>query len=199
MKFSGKEITLKDAPYMAQVVANKLTGRNFCGGSIIAINFILTAGHCVEGTNETDLMVRVGTKHREASGNLYRVLKTIPYPKFNSTINLSYDIALLKLGFNIQLVPGVKEIIPLASTNEWIPDNSMALVSGWGLTKNAGESNARIRGVEVPIVSQAECKKAWQYLIDEMICAGVPDGGKSSCNGEIRFKIKVQDDVFFSF
>lgn len=60
-----------------------------------------------------------------------------------------------------------------------------AAVSRWGTTKSGGESPDRLQAVDVPIVSEEECQRAYAGEITAgMICAGSPEGGKDSCQGD---------------
>ena len=59
------------------------------------------------------------------------------------------------------------------------------IVSGWGTTSEGGNTPTVLMKVSVPIVSDAECRDAYgeSEIEDSMICAGLPEGGKDSCQG----------------
>ncbi|WP_414731049.1 trypsin-like serine protease, partial [Vibrio vulnificus] len=38
--------------------------------------------------------------------------------------------------------------------------------------------------VDVPVVSNDECRRAYRSLTNRMFCAGVPQGGKDACQGD---------------
>ena len=59
-------------------------------------------------------------------------------------------------------------------------------VSGWGsLTFQAPNLPPSLHYVSVPIVSQADCNKAYSNgITNNMICAGLEEGGKDSCQGD---------------
>ena len=59
-------------------------------------------------------------------------------------------------------------------------------VSGWGsLTFQAPNLPPSLHYVSVPIVSQADCNKAYSNdITSNMICAGLEEGGKDSCQGD---------------
>lgn len=43
----------------------------------------------------------------------------------------------------------------------------------------------QLYGVEIPIVDRNECNQDYDGLIEpDMICAGIPEGGKDSCQGD---------------
>lgn len=59
------------------------------------------------------------------------------------------------------------------------------IVTGWGLLEQSGNSiSMLLREVSVPILSNEECKKTAlgpELIMDTMMCAGIPEGGKDSC------------------
>ncbi|XP_054709106.1 trypsin-1-like [Uloborus diversus] len=61
----------------------------------------------------------------------------------------------------------------------------MATVTGWGTTSQGGSLSETLRAVDVPIMTDDECRKAYEDMIeDSMICAGYEEGGKDSCQGD---------------
>ena len=55
-----------------------------------------------------------------------------------------------------------------------------------------GEINPYLYEVEVPIVDQEQCKSYYapDLITDDMMCAGLPEGGKDSCQVRIEIIIK---------
>lgn len=60
---------------------------------------------------------------------------------------------------------------------------SLTKVTGWGLTKENGSMSDKLIAVEVPIVSQEDCRSVYgqSAITSRMICAGLPEGGKDAC------------------
>uniref|UniRef100_A0A4X2M648 trypsin n=1 Tax=Vombatus ursinus TaxID=29139 RepID=A0A4X2M648_VOMUR len=63
------------------------------------------------------------------------------------------------------------------------------LVSGWGNTVTCPMSHTDypdlLQCLNVPILSDAQCKSSYPGLITEnMVCAGFLEGGKDSCQGD---------------
>ena len=73
------------------------------------------------------------------------------------------------------------------TTSEPVLDQN-AVVSGWGtLASGSGALPRQLQVVSVPIVSREECNKAYEAyggITVNMICAGVPSGGKDACQGD---------------
>jgi trypsin len=188
---------LNEAPYQASIFKS---GQHRCGASIIRRDFVVTAAHCVQSRVASDFQVRVGTVYKGTGGEIFEVSKIIFHPSNNRRTNLM-DIALIKLKGNITLESGEKEIIKMVNQDEVIGDETLALVSGWGSTRNANESNIMLRGVIVPIISFEKCKKSYYDISDEVICAGyLGIGGKDSCQGKndlINILIVTSMNFFF--
>jgi trypsin len=81
--------------------------------------------------------------------------------------------------------PGVGSI--LLTSTEPLADTP-ATVSGWG-TLNSGDETlpSQLQAVNVSIIDRTACNDAYiDYggITVNMICAGVPGGGKDSCQGD---------------
>merc|ERR1712209_377167 len=59
-------------------------------------------------------------------------------------------------------------------------------VSGWGTTSEGGNLAHNLMKVEVPVVSDEDCRGSYGQsdITDSMICAGFEAGGKDSCQGD---------------
>jgi len=66
---------------------------------------------------------------------------------------------------------------PSNGTNCWI--------TGWGRLSFNGITPDYLQQVQVPVVSRARCDKAYPGGIgDDMICAGLDQGGIDTCQGD---------------
>lgn len=61
----------------------------------------------------------------------------------------------------------------------------MATVAGWGTLKEEGKSTCILQKVDVPVISNDECRKtnySAKMISDNMMCAGYPlEGKKDAC------------------
>lgn len=61
------------------------------------------------------------------------------------------------------------------------------VVTGWGNTKEDGESSDVLMKVVVPIISDNQCRESYRAIgytgpiTNNMICAGYSSGGKDAC------------------
>jgi len=81
--------------------------------------------------------------------------------------------------------PGVQ---PISLTSTEPPAGALAVVSGWGtLTSGTISLSSQLQAVEVYITPREECDSAYAPyggITVNMICAGVPGGGKDFCQGD---------------
>jgi trypsin len=87
--------------------------------------------------------------------------------------------------------------IPLTITEP--AAGSIAECSGWG-TLSSGSSSlpSQLQAVEVIIISREECNRAFAAyggITENMICAGVPGGGKDACNGDSGGPLTVAGEL----
>ena len=65
------------------------------------------------------------------------------------------------------------------------PKFSSRVFLGFGTLSSGGSLANQLMQVEVPIVSQSSCKRAYGSSIhNSMVCAGLREGGKDSCQGD---------------
>lgn len=74
----------------------------------------------------------------------------------------------------------------LPKTNTEYAVDETATVSGWGvMVEGEGSISNVLNSVEVPIVSYADCKRAYGARVNQdHVCAGLKAGGKDSCQGD---------------
>merc|ERR1711957_703181 len=155
-----------------------------CGGSLVAPNMVVTAGHCCDGQSASRLGVRVGNHHLyedDADQMDIAVSKVMLHEDYDSwTIN--NDICLLELEGEADFSSSVIAAIALPKDMEEYEAGTMCTVSGWGTTSEGGSLGSTLMKVTVPIVSDADCRAAYGQadVADSMMCAGLEEGGKDS-------------------
>src|SRR4051794_29316840 len=84
-------------PWMASV-QTRSDGSHFCGGSLVAPRWVLTAAHCVDGEQAQDLQVVLGrTKLSSAGGETFQVAGIIQHEAYRTDPAGGHDVALLHL------------------------------------------------------------------------------------------------------
>nr|CAD7576198.1 unnamed protein product [Timema californicum] len=73
---------------------------------------------------------------------------------------------------------------------------SKAVAAGWGTLQEDGKPSCLLQDVEVPVLSNEECRNSSRYLpsmiSDNMLCAGFLTGKKDSCQGDSGGPLFIQ-------
>ena len=180
----GEEAGATDAPWQVSL-RNFLGGiSHFCGGSIIAQDWVVTAAHCLDGLSvlQYDVMAGQHNIHLPDPHQQVRLVsRGIIHPNYTWD-DKEFDIGLIKLASPLKLTDYVQPV-PLAEVRD-PPAGGECEATGWGVTQEDGMFLAgNLRKVTIPLVSDEDCFQIYQYLMrDNMICAG--ETGKDSCSGD---------------
>lgn len=187
----GADTTIEAHPW--QVSLRTTSSSHFCGGSIIAADWVLTAAHCMEGATASSLRVVAGVTRRSntSSGQVREVSQIIVYPGF-TTPTSGRDAALLHLSQPFDLSPAAVGTIPIATpadASAGLTDAGVnAVVTGWGTLRSSDFSLPEtLQAVTVPIVSNASAAQAYgsgQVTSDQLAAGVLGTGGKDSCQGD---------------
>jgi trypsin len=127
-------------------------GQNWCGGTIISKNSILTAAQCMNNLFPEDFVVVAGTIDLRIGGTVYNISQVTIHPTFNET-NLIDDIAVVKVDGEFE----ISESVQIAEIGE-VVDNDTCTVSGWGATENIN-APASLMFANLRALSVEECDK----------------------------------------
>ncbi|XP_053370403.1 serine protease 27-like [Clarias gariepinus] len=170
-------------------VSFQTQGHHFCGGSLISQDWILSAAHCFQSITASDITIYLGLARLEGSNPNAQGLTTsnIIINQAYNTISHDNDLALVQLDVSVTFTPYVMPVC-LAASNSVFPAGTNVWVTGFGTIGNDVNlpSPQTLQEVEVPIVSNSDCETDYGSgsITDNMICAGLTQGGKDSCQGD---------------
>lgn len=161
-------------------IVRKADGSQFCGGSLIASEWVLTAAHCfytgaTRDTQAQDIQVLVGTIRLDMGGQRIDV-RQIFDPNFNGD---QPDLALLWLAQAVDTSNPQIATIPI-NTDPAVPAlQSTVWAAGWGgITADGSGTTDVLLYVDMPVV---DCYATEDPTI--LICAG-GIAGKDTCGGD---------------
>ena len=201
---NGQPVNVSTVPWqIAMVFADTADDYDaqFCGGSIISANWVVTAAHCVEGATASDIEILAGvTTLGEAGSSRIGLQQIISHPDYDDW-TLEHDIALLKVSSAIPLNGTTRASIALPfelSAATWPAAGAASTVSGWGNTSTSSDaypSDLYAAVVDVltsPTDTSCGSYLQSEYLPDVMLCAGELTLGKDSCQGDSGGPLAVQ-------
>ncbi|XP_076275409.1 venom protease-like [Rhynchophorus ferrugineus] len=181
----GKPTQENEFPWMARL---SYFNRFYCGGMLINDRYVLTAAHCVKGFMWFMIKVTFGEHDRcnDTRRPESRFVLRAQIGAFNF-LNFDNDIALLRLSNRVPITQHIRPIcLPKGKDNDYV--GKVATAAGWGTLKEDGKPSCILQEVDVPVISNEECRNtnySSKMISDNMMCAGYPKTGqRDSCQGD---------------
>ncbi|KXJ21946.1 chymotrypsinogen A [Exaiptasia diaphana] len=180
---NGENADAHEWPWQISLASD--TQSHFCGGSIIAPDWVLTAAHCVTSRTAKSLIILVGAHERQKLTQHLKVhyAKEIYIHKSYHRRHLRADVALIHLQDSIALHKHVAAI-PLPRQGDRVSPGTKCFVTGWGRT-NAHSTTANVlQEADMTIGRSTDCTHSFKSFYDDntMLCAG--SQGKGGCYGD---------------
>jgi len=192
----GQPVERNTYPWMAALTYNadaELVQRQFCGGSVIADQWVLTAAHCLFDSSGTQVPTNAfkvainATNLNDTGVPELDVANIYIHPEYNHNgSNPHSDIALIELAQPSGVTPITLSTKP---TEKLIGLQATAI--GWGAVDNSNPAAPKfpiwLHHVDVPIVSMEVCNAPESYadnILVNQLCAGYAEGLRDSCVGD---------------
>lgn len=198
----GNSIPITDAPWQVAIVDRSSISNyqgQFCGGSLISSEWIVTAAHCVVSgsaiSSPSSIGIQVGNASLSTTSlSVLAVSEIRVHPSYSSS-GTRHDIALIKLS---RPVTSSSSVAPIAINRSAVTHGTSALVTGWGQTGRTNDNQVVVGTYNFPVslqgatvfVSDANCWGAAPLGFDSstMLCggtnAGDPPWQKDTCQGD---------------
>ncbi|KAK8375649.1 hypothetical protein O3P69_008448 [Scylla paramamosain] len=172
---NGTDASLGEYPYQVSV-------GGFCGGSLIKAEWVLTAAHCFDGSeNPANLRIYLGMLNiaSPASDVVILTAKAIIRHESFSQFTFANDIAVIQLSSPVTFTDKIKPIcLPQADD---IAFGENAVVTGWGTREFAtSDFPSILQEVALEVTNDTFCSSFGDTTVS--LCAYTPY--KDSCQGD---------------
>lgn len=209
----GRDSQFGELPWSVLIRETSLLGllvKTKCGGVLIDLKWVLTAAHCKPGVlgslvvviGQNDQAGRLSGSHDINSVPSVRlkpfvrkVKRMIIHRDYNPS-NFDNDIALLELESPFQLQPHVVPICLPEKNEDFI--GQAAMVAGWGKLSFGGPVPNILQIANLPVIGNKDCQEMYhnsghmKIISDSFVCAGFPNGGRDSCEGDSGGPLQVR-------
>ena len=161
-------------PWMAFLYSLSLENGNtsFCGATLISDIQLITAAHCVSGKTTDEVAVLIGNPNATCElmeCDFKYIYKIEVYHYYQENIDKGWkqnpDIAVITLEEPLLLSTEINPIcLPSITDTSKTYEGVTATVAGWGKTETGKTSTDQLLKVDVPVLSNTECKSTYQWL-----------------------------------
>ena len=191
----GEEAELGEWPWQVGLLQG---GSVVCGGSLIALDVVVTAAHCTDGAGPGDIRVMAGAV--DLTGERRDVVEIIEHEDYDPDTTRN-DIALLRLETPFEASDRIQPVaVPDAATSAaLLRPGAPAVVTGFGATSEEGPPARRLREAELDVLGDEVCERRYAddgdpVYGDSQVCAGIDRGHVDACYGDSGGPLVVPAD-----
>jgi hypothetical protein len=205
--FGGHKVDDREAPWQAQIYFPRIIKKwqaeidagkaeawekqHYCGGALIAPNWVVTAAHCIdESMKQAGYRIRLGQENiKQPGGWEYSIVEVHQHGGYKESNKYSDDIALIKIQRDPKFgVPPTSQVRTIGLYRGGEPGDTLPVIGfGWGRTSTtSGIANAVLMKVSLNIIGRTRCAKPPLYddsrIHSSVVCAAAP--GAKTCRGD---------------
>ncbi|XP_040097500.1 neutrophil elastase [Oryx dammah] len=172
-------------PFIASL---QLRGGHFCGATLIARNFVLSAAHCLNGLNFRSVRVVLGAhnlRRRERTRQKFRVQRV--FENGFDPLNLQNDVVVLQLNRMATLNANV-QVAQLPAQDQGVGEGVQCVAMGWGRLGTNRPPPQILQQLNVTVVTGL-CRPTNVCTLVPRRRAGIcfgDSGGPLVCNGLVH-------------
>ncbi|KAH8245889.1 hypothetical protein KR038_010968 [Drosophila bunnanda] len=161
---------------------------SFCGGTIVAHRYIVTAAHCVYHVSQaTNIVAIVGTNNLASPSSSryyqqYNIQQVIIHEQYNPDVN--NDIAILVTASSIMWSRGVgPACLPPVGTTQTFSYDTVDVI-GYGTTFFAGPVSNSLQKINLMVVNNQDCQTEYSDVdiySSQMCTYDYSGNGRDSC------------------
>jgi len=177
-----------------QVALFSKDGQFMCGGSLIALDLVVTAAHCIDYVDTAK--IGLYSQYDDSAAESISVCDKVSHPEYGKSGSAD-DICLLRLCQKSEIAntgsSAMAKTIRLNDDPNLPTANQILTVTGWGATSEGGSLATNLQQVNVNYITPTECGTIYSSaMVQAMLCAGVLAGGKDACQGDSGGPIIVE-------
>lgn len=179
----GTAATAADNPFQVGLLMKAQTDNfraQFCGGTLIGPNVVVTAAHCSDFVTKEQVQVLIGARKLDGTGTRHNVTSIAIHGSWNAD-TFDNDVSVWRLE-----TPAAYKTFATLATADAVAGVEL-LATGWGTLTSGGSRPVDLMKVAVPVAELSNCNDANSYngaITAQMFCAGNEAGGKDTCQGD---------------
>ncbi|XP_072043272.1 ovochymase-2-like [Amphiura filiformis] len=180
----GKDAQVGEWPWQGLLYEDN---NAWCGANLLTPEWAVTTAFCIdlpEYPSRYSVIFGLHNLTNVNTGNeqIVSIVEIFMHPNYTYGQN-DWNIALLKLATPVQITDYVNTVcVPTEEMESEFAPGTLTTITGWGRTREVDYS-VILQEAQMPIVDQQVCRIQfpYDYITDNMICAGVPGSGIDSC------------------
>lgn len=173
---------------------------HFCAGAILNVDWIITAGDCVDSKRPPEIYALTGSVNATFGPGIYHIELAVIHPNYTA-LNASNNLALLSTTRPMILNDFTQ---PIEINRAYVFADETTTLTGWGSTKDSNGPRFEIlRWVNHKTILNRECRrrmptpmedaKTWIYASSLCIVGTV---GRDTCIGDMGSPLTVNGKLF---